>query len=145
MFSCADDTDEFYTFLEKNDGTEWLLNNDSLQVYIRINNNSENLIEQWYYISEMNCFDYNSNIFSAGECVIKENSTDRCVIAGDMVLSDYEYMTFTRQDNLLRVDFTINEWQNETVFFSRSIENVDNLNNCEPMQKTECLFYKECP
>ncbi len=136
--------EDFQTFLEKNDGSEWLLRNDTLKVFIRINNNEINLIEQWYYIEESKCFDYNPNIFVPGDCRIKENSNECFTIAGDVILSDYESMTFTNQGALLRVDIVISEWENETVFFSKSYESLDDLKNCKPLDKTTCLFFKSC-
>lgn len=149
VFSCSDSGEDdieisFQTFLEKNDGSEWMLRNDSLKVYIRINNNETNLIEQWYYIDESKCFDYKPNIFVPGNCVIKENSSECFVILGDLFLSDYESMTFTNEGTLLRADITLDEWNEETVFFSKSTESVDDLKNCLPVDKITCLFFKTC-
>jgi len=148
LLSCADDSTEsiedFQTFLEKNDGSEWLLRNDTLKVFIRINNNETNLIEQWYYIDESKCFDYNPNIFVPGNCAIKENSNECFMVMGDLFLSDYESMTFTNQGALLRVDIRLDEWNDEIVFFSKSTESVEDLKNCQPLDKITCLFYKAC-
>lgn len=148
LLSCSDDSsdsiEDFQTFLEKNDGSEWSLRNDSLKVFIRINNNETNLIEQWYYINESKCFDYNPNIFVPGNCTIKENSNECFMVMGDLFLSDYESMTFTNQGALLRVDITLDEWNDETVFFSKSTESVDDLKTCQPIDKVSCLFFKTC-
>ena len=144
LHSCADTEEDLQTFLEKNDGSEWLLRNDTLKVYIRINNNETNLIEQWYYNEESSCFDYNPNIFVPGDCHIKENSYECFMIAGDIILSDYESMTFTNQGTLLRVDIILSEWTSETVFFSKSTTSVDELKNCKPVDKMTCLFFKSC-
>ncbi|MGA9270320.1 MAG: hypothetical protein WBV45_06835 [Lutimonas sp.] len=148
LLSCADDSidsvEDFQSFLEKNDGSEWLLRNDTLKVFIRINNNETHLIEQWYYLEESNCFDYNPNIFVPGNCTIKENSNECFMVMGDLFLSDYESMTFTNQGALLRVDITLDEWNDETVFFSKSTESVDDLKTCQPIDKVSCLFFKTC-
>lgn len=148
LLSCADDSidsvEDFQTFLEKNDGSEWLLRNDTLKVFIRINNNETNLIEQWYFLEESNCFDYNPNIFIPGDCSIKENSNECLIVRGDIILSNFDYMTFSNQGDLLRVHITINEWEDDMVFFTKSPERVDDLKNCKPLDKISCLFFKAC-
>ena len=144
VVSNCDKGEEFQTFLERNDGSEWILNNDDLKVFVRINNNDANLIEQWYYVSDLQCYDYNPNIFMPGNCVVRENSFDTFVIAGDSFLSDYEYMTFTNQGEYLRVDITLSEKRVETVFFSKTNLRVDDLKQCKAVGKMLCLFYKMC-
>ena len=149
LLSCGDESvdpiEDLQNFLEKNDGSEWMLRNDTLKVYIRINNNETNLIEQWYYLDESKCFDYNPNIFIPGDCRIKENSSACLTVMGDIILSDYESMTFTNHGDLLRVDIILSEWKEETVFFSRSEYPVDDLKQCKPIEKITCLFFKSCP
>lgn len=143
--SCSDEGDNFQSFLEKNDGTEWLLLNEDLIVYIRLNRNKSNLLEQWSYNKELDCYDYNSNIFSPGDFEIKENSIDKLIIQGDMILSDFELMTFSRQDNILTVAIVLCEWQEETVSFNQSSVKVDNLTKCSnDIDKTNQLplFYR---
>jgi len=148
LVSCGDDSndpiEDFQSFLEKNDGSEWLLKNDTLKVFIRINNNETHLIEQWYYLEESNCFDYNPNIFIPGDCSIKENSNECLIVRGDIILSDFDYMTFSNQGDLLRVHITISEWEDDMVFFTKSLEPVDDLKICKPFDKISCLFYKAC-
>jgi hypothetical protein len=143
-YTCSGSGDDFQTFLEKNDGSEWQLKNDSLMVFIRINNNSENLIEQWYYQEEMKCYDYNSNIFVPGDCEIRENSFDCFVIEGDMIISDYETMTFVNQGDFLRVDIKFSEWENETVYFTKSLISFEDFKICKPLNKGKCAFYSPC-
>lgn len=128
--SCSDEGDDFQSFLEKNDGTEWLLLNDDITVYIRLNNNKNNLLEQWCYNFETDCYDYNPNIFIPGDSEIKENSTDRFIIRGDIILSDYESMTFSVQGDTLTVNIKLSEWENETVYFNKSLVKVDDLPKC---------------
>lgn len=134
-FSCTDDNEdeinnELQTFLEKHDGTEWLLSNDDIMVYIRINNDMEQLIEQWRFDYELNCFIYNSNILNPGNYQIRENSRDTLVIDCDIILGDCECMTFFCQENNLLVEIKISEWEDETVYFNPSSTSVDNLEKC---------------
>ena len=139
-----DDIEDFQTFLEKNDGSEWMLKNDSLNVYIRINNNDEHLIEQWYFRSELKCYDYNPNIFVPGDCKIMENSADCLTVRGDYILSDFDSMTFSNEGNRLRVDIQMSEWRLETVYFTQSYSRIENLKECEPLDKMTCHFFKPC-
>jgi len=135
IISCTDtgdDVQDIYVedFLKKNDGTEWLLSNDNLKVYIRLNDNVEQLIEQWRYQEELDCYEYNPNIFSPGNLKIVENLTHEMTIEGDPVLSDYEHMTLSRQGNTLKVHITITEWQEETVYFIISTLQLEDLEKC---------------
>lgn len=132
--SCSEEGDDFQSFLEKNDGTEWILFNDDITVYIRLNNNKTNLIEQWSYNKESDCYDYNPNIFIPGDFNIKENSIDILIIRGDIILSDYDYMTFSREDDTLTVKITLCEWQEETVYFNKSLVRLDDLLRCDQIQ-----------
>jgi len=138
--SCSDEGDDFQSFLEKNDGTEWLLLNDDITVYIRFNNNEINLIEQWSYNKEFDCYDYNANIFTPGDIQIKENSINKLIIQGDYILSDYEYMTFSVQDNTLTVDIQLCEWEEETVNFNKPVVKVDDLIKCVQIDQTKMIL-----
>lgn len=134
--SCSDDTiDEtsvdFKTFLEDNDGTAWLLSKDDTTLYIRINNDTILLIEQWIFNNELNCYTYNANIFNPGYYTIKENSINKLVIDCDPILGDCDCMTFSRQGNTLTVDIKISEWEEETVFFNLSSVELDDLGKCD--------------
>lgn len=140
LFSCSDQGDDFQSYLEKNDGTEWLLSNEDLIVYIRFNNNDTHLIEQWSYNKEINCYEYNANIFSPGDFKVTENSINKLIIQGDIILSDFENMTFTTQGNTLTVNIKICEWQEEIVYFTRSFVKVDELSKCELNKNTKGFY-----
>jgi len=135
ILSCTDtgdDMQDIYVedFLQKNDGTEWMLSNDDLKVYIRLNDNLEHLIEQWRYKEELDCYEYNPNIFSPGNLKIVENLSNEMTIEGDAVLSDYEQMTLTRQGNSLKVIITVTEWQEEAVYFTKATLQLEDLEKC---------------
>ena len=133
FLSCSDRGDDFQTFLEKYDGTEWLLskNNMDITVYIRLNNYSNKLIEQWSYNGEFDCYTYNPNIFIPGNFEIKENSMNKLVVQCDEVLGPFESMAFSIQGAALKVDIIISEWEEETVYFNKSSMNVDYLEICD--------------
>lgn len=132
FLSCSDRGDDFQTFLEKHDGTEWLLskNNMDITVYIRLNNYNKKLIEQWSYNSEFDCYAYNPNIFIPGNFEIMENSVKRLVVQCDAVLGPFESMAFSILGDALKVDIIISEWEKETVYFNKSSLNVDYLDIC---------------
>ena len=146
FITCSEDTiDEVIaepqTFLEKNDGTQWLLSNKDITVYIRINNDNVHLIEQWRMSGELDCYNYNANIFNPGYYTIKENSANKLVIDCDPVLGDCECMTFSKQGNTLTVDIKISEWEEETVLFNVSSVQVDDLQKCDIDPENNQKFY----
>jgi hypothetical protein len=130
--SCSGGDDDFRTFLEKHDGTEWLLSKENFDtaVYIRLNNYEIKLLEQWSYNSEFDCYEYNSNIFIPGDFKIKDNSMEKLIVECDAIIGPFESMTFSIQDDALRVDIIISEWEEETVYFNKSSVTVDNLGIC---------------
>jgi hypothetical protein len=136
--SCADDPEEvFQTFLQKNDNTQWALSDGDLIVYIRINDDDMHLIEQWRYIREMECYEYNSNIFIPGNYAILENSENQLVVSCDPFLGDCEQLTFHIEGEALQVDVQTSEWQEETVLFFESRQNLDALTICEVQDKED--------
>ena len=140
--SCSVGDDDFRTFLEKHDGKEWLLSKENfdITVYIRLNNCELNLLEQWSYNSELDCHEYNSNIFIPGDFKIKENSMNKLVVECDAIIGPFECMTFSIQDEALRVDIIISEWEEETVYFNKSSVTVDNLGICAIKIKEDLPF-----
>ena len=95
LISCSGDSLEVsLTFLEKNHDTEWILSGPDLSVYIKINNDTDHLIEQWSYDKESDCYHYNSNIFNPGDYQILENTENYLVISCDAIFGDCEKMMF---------------------------------------------------
>ena len=132
---CSDDTadepfEDFQTFLEKYDGTEWVLSNEDIKLYIRLNTDTLQLIEQWSFHDELNCYIYNPNILNPGNYKILENSANTLVIDCDAILGDCDYMTFRIQENTLMVDVKISEWEDEMVYFNQASQSVDILEKC---------------
>ena len=145
FFSCSDDPEEVYsTFLQKNNHTEWVLADPDLTVYIRMNIEKEHLIEQWRYLNDKDCFEYNSNIFIPGDYQILENSEDQLVVSCDPFLGDCLSLTFHMSDNDLQVDIKISEWEEETVYFIQSKQILGDLKICDVAdEKSTCAG--DCP
>ncbi|WKK66485.1 hypothetical protein [Lutimonas zeaxanthinifaciens] len=132
LISCSDDIDEVsLTFLEKNHNTQWVLSHPELSVYIRINNEQDHLIEQWRYDSELECYEYNSNIFNPGDYQIMENTEDQLVVSCDAILGNCNKLTFHLEGNTLQVDVKLSDWEEETVYFLKSTQNLNDLSICE--------------
>ena len=92
---------------------------------------------------ELNYYSYNSNIFNPGNFTIKENSIDILVIDCDPIVGDCDYMVITRQENTLKVDVWITEWEEETVYFNKSLVVLDELTICDiENDQLSFKFYK---
>lgn len=132
LLCCTDDQDQvFRTFLEQNNNTEWVLSNPELSVYIRINNDQAHLIEQWRYDIEKDCYEYNPNIFNPGDYQIMENTEDQLIVSCDAILGDCDKLTFHLEGNTLQVDVKLSEFEEETVYFLKSKQNLNDLGTCE--------------
>lgn len=141
--SCSDRGDEFQTFLEMYDGTEWLLSNDNIDktIYIRLNNYKSKLVEEWDYNSEFDCYGYCCNIFDAGNFEFEENSMEKLVVIYDEGVGPFESMTFTIQGHTLKVVITFFEWENETVYFNKASVSVDDLEICYDQVEKSFINY----
>lgn len=134
QLSCTDDSEDtvevFETFLEKNHQTEWILSDPELIVYIRINDDETHLIEQWSYVTDKGCYEYNANIFLHGDYRILENSENLLIVGCDPVLGDCDKLAFHMEGTALQVDVTISEWEEEIVYFTKSSVPLDELKTC---------------
>ena len=123
---CSDDDDDItsQTFLEKYDGTKWV-NDDELTIYIRLNNNTNKLIESWFLFGDCYFYDYD---FESQGVEIVENSKDKLIIKytddGDTIT-----VTVTMQGEILRV--VIKEGNEEEILlFDKTSVNVDDFEIC---------------
>ena len=123
--SCSDDDDDdFQTFLERYDGTKWV-NTDELTFYIRLNDNTNKLIESWILFDD--CYFYDVDFESEGVELV-ENSKDKLIIKftddGDITT-----VTITMQGETLRA--VVKEGNEEDIiYFDKSSVNVDDLEIC---------------
>lgn len=129
---CSDDDDiTSQTFLEKLDGTKWvyteLIDDNEFSIYIRINNNTNKLIEQWYFVFEDDCYYYGYDSVS-GNMEIIENSNDKLILKYTDE-GDTEIVTVTKQGETLKV--VIQEGgEEEIIYFDKTSVNVDGLFIC---------------
>ena len=114
------------TFLEKYDGTTWVYI-DEFTVYIRINNNTNKFIEQWFFEFEDECYYYEFDSVSENTEIIK-NSNDNLVFKYTEN-GDTETVTVTREGETLKA--VIQEGgEDEILFLNETSVNVDGLEIC---------------
>ena len=125
---CSSDDDDItsQTFLEKYDGTKWVYT-DEFTIYIRINNNTNKFIEQWFYVFEAECFYYDFDSVSENTEII-ENLKDKIIFEyTDEGVT--ETVTVTMQDETLKV--VIKEGNEEEIlYFDKTSVNVDDFEIC---------------
>ncbi len=124
--SCSsdDDDDSSLTFLEKYDGTKWV-NTDEFTIYIRLNNNTNKLVEQWVLFGE--CYFYNYD-FESDNLEIIENS-DNSLIFKYTDEGETETVTVTVQGEILKVVIQEGD-EEEIIYFDKTSVNVDDFEIC---------------
>lgn len=119
---CSDDNDvTTQTFLEKYDSTKWV-NTDEFIFYIKLNDNSNKLVETWVLFGD--CYFYSYDLESDGVEII-ENSKSKLVIrySDD---GDITTVTITIQGDILKVTIQ-EEGETETILFDKTTINVDDF------------------
>ena len=87
VFNCSKSDDDnspesCNTFLECNDGSTWILDYDFAVVLFRINDNINNLLEQWVIYDSEDCYYYLGNTYVL-YYTITENTKDKLVLKID--------------------------------------------------------------
>ena len=130
--SCSSDDETTKTFLEKYDGTSWLVPVSEETIYIRINDDLINFIEEWEYHESNDCYEYEDDFFDEGTFEVVENSENKLIIEYNYE-GDTETLTLTPQGAALKVivdySFDGETWQ-EIIFLTKSPINVDDLVIC---------------
>lgn len=126
--SCSDDDDDVttQTFLEKYDGTKWVYTGE-YTVYIRINNNTNKFVEQWFFVFEAECYYYDFDYVSENTEII-ENLKDKIIFKyTDEGVT--ETVTVTVQGDVLKVIVQY-DGETETILFDKTSVNVDAFEIC---------------
>ena len=126
---CSDDDEPTsQTFLEKYDGTKWI-NMDEHTRYIKFNNKTENLVEQWILFGD--CYYYNSDYESENLNII-ENSIDNLIVKyTDLNFQVTKIITFTIQKETLKIVLQEND-DKDIMYFDKTSVNVDDFEVCDP-------------
>lgn len=122
---CTDDNDvPIQTLLEKYDGTKWV-NTDEISFYLRLNDNTNKLVETWILFGD--CYFYSYDLESDSVEII-ENSNSKLIIRytddGDITT-----ITITIQEDVLKV-FVQDDGETETILFDKTSVNVDAFDIC---------------
>ena len=137
IFNCSKSDDDnspesCNTFLECNDGSTWILDYDFAVVLFRINDNINNLLEQWVIYDSEDCYYYLGNTYVL-YYTITENTKDKLVIKNDYGSGDIETLTFSIVNGELKEiysQYISGESYEEILIFQETTIDVDNLTIC---------------
>ena len=133
------------TFLERHDGTKWTVIEEEMRIYVRLNNDMDKALELW--ISELElaklitykeCFYYNPEMLNAEEVAILENSESKLVFT----YLGNETWTFSRDGERLKLEFETLNNVRDAVYFSKTTENVDELEICSEERSKGILDWR---
>jgi hypothetical protein len=130
--SPGDDELSYHTFLEKYGGTKWFITNDE-NIYIRLNDDLNKLIEEWEYYETDDCYEYQDKFFGNGTYEIIKNSSEKLVIQYSAYNIFSETLTFSIEEEFLKVFVQYSSGVNpepDTYYFERTSENVDHFKKC---------------
>lgn len=106
---------------------------NNANVYVRINDDRNKLLEEWDYNEEGSCYDYEDEFFKDGTYEIIENSKDRLVIQYSN--EGYsETLTLNVEGENLKVVVNYsdeNGYGEDIYYFDKSSININNLEMCE--------------
>lgn len=130
------------TFLEKHDGTTWTLIEEDMRIYVRLNNDFDKDMEIWMaelgfekLMASKECFYYSQELLNTEEVEVLENFGSKL----EFTHLDDETWTFSMDGERLKLEFETLNKVKKTVYFSRTKENVEDLNIC-PKGKSKGVF-----
>ncbi|MEL4454872.1 hypothetical protein [Lutimonas vermicola] len=129
-------------FLEKYDGTTWKLIEEEMRIYVRLNDDIDKDLELWMSDLELaklmtrkECFYHSHETLNTEEVEVLEISENKLVFT---YLDDETY-TFSMDGERLKVEFETLDNVKKTVYFSKTTEDVDDLDIC-PEEKSKDAF-----
>ena len=137
IFNCSKSDDDnssasCNTFLECNDGSTWILDYDFAVVLFRINDNINNLLEQWVIYDSEDCYYYLGNTYVL-YYTITENTKDKLVLKIDDA-STTSTLTFSIVNGELKLIvqeiFDGELSYEDTLVLQETTIDVDNLTIC---------------
>jgi len=137
VFNCSKSDDDnspesCNTFLECNDGSTWILDYDFAVVLFRINDNINNLLEQWVIYDSEDCYYYLGNTYVL-YYTITENTKDKLVLKIDDA-STTSTLTFSIVNGELKLIvqeiFDGELSYEDTLVLQETTIDVDNLTIC---------------
>ncbi len=130
------------TFLEKHDGSKWTVIENDMRIYLRLNKDEDKDLEIWMselefakLMAHKECFYYSQEMLNTEEAEVIENFGSKLVFT-DL---DDETWTFSMDGERLKLEFETLNNVKEAVYFSKTTENVDDLDIC-PEERSAGVF-----
>jgi hypothetical protein len=136
MTNCtSDDKDDIVvqTFLEKNNGTKWVITEDDDLIYMRINDDMTKPIELWISdfdvakgLADDDCYYYNDDLLEIEEMEILENSANKLTFT----YLGNETWSFTIAGDRLKMEFTNSSGLQDATYLDKTNDDVDSFEIC---------------
>ena len=119
------------TFLEKHDASKWTVIEEDMRVYIRLSIDKD--MELWIaelgfdeLMAAKECFYYSQELLNTEEVEVLEN------VGGKLEFThlDNETWTFSMDGERLKLEFEILNNVKKTIYFSKTKEDLNDLNIC---------------
>lgn len=133
------------TFLEKHDGSKWMVIEKEMRIYVRLNNDMDKDLEIWMaelgiekLMGSKECFYYSKELLNTEEVNVLENSGSELAFTH----LDDETWTFSMNGERLKLEFETLNNVKKTVFFSKTTEDLYDLNICPDGKRKGVLDWK---
>ena len=121
------------TFLEKHEATKWMVIEEDMRIYLRLNNDKDKDLEIWTaelgfekLMASEECFYYNQEMLNPEDVEVIENYGSKLAFTH----LDTETWTFSIDEKRLKLEFETPNKAKEVVYFSKTTENLDDLTIC---------------
>jgi len=147
FISCAPDQKDkdlisIQTYLERYDGTTWTVIEDDMRIYLRINDDMEKDMEIWIselgfakLIADKECFYYKQELLNTEDVEVLENSGSKL----SFTHLDNDTWTFSMDGERLKLEFETLDNAKGTIYFSKTTENLYDLDLC-PKESSQGAF-----
>jgi len=136
------DLESIQTYLETYDGTTWTVIEQDMRIFLRINIDNDKDLEIWMselglarLIADKECFYYSQETLDTKEVAILENSESKLVFN----YRENETWTFSMDGEHLKLELETLDNVKKAVYFSKTKENVDDLDLC-PKERSQGAF-----
>ena len=127
------------SFLERNDGSQWTVIEGDMRIYLKLNDIDEKALEVWRsemglakLMAHKECFYYSHETLNNEKIKVLEDSNSKL----EFTYLDYETWTFIRDGERLKLEFKTKYDVRAPVYFSKTTDNVHDLDIC-PKESSE--------
>ena len=121
------------TFLEKYDASKWTVIEEDMRIYVRLNNDMDKDMELWIaelgfeeLMAAKECFYYSQELLNTEEVEVLENFGGKL----EFTHLDNGTWTFSMDGDRLKLEFETLNNVKKTVYFSKTKEDLNDLNIC---------------